>query len=61
MSKKTLKCPWCGRMVTFSKSNRIASHVGPGGVRCVGVGQPQHQVEPLRSAIDRRGLMRTSS
>ena len=55
MNKKTLKCPWCGRTVGFSKSSRIAPHVGPGGVKCVGVGQPYHQVVPLRASIDQRG------
>lgn len=39
-----IKCPWCGREVGFSKSNRIMPHLGPGGVRCVAGGQPKHQV-----------------
>lgn len=50
----TVKCPWCGRVVGFSKSRRLEPHVGPGGVKCVGVGQPEHQVMPLRDSMDSR-------
>jgi len=39
-----IKCPWCGRVIGFSKSGNIEPHVGPGGVKCVGVGQPRDQV-----------------
>jgi hypothetical protein len=45
--KLRVKCPWCGRMVGFSKSENLEPHVGPGGVRCVGEGQPKHQILDL--------------
>lgn len=46
MAKKSeqIKCPWCGRMVGFSKGSNVMPHLGPGGVRCVAGGQPKHQV-----------------
>ena len=50
----TVKCPWCGRLVHFSKKKTLEPHVGPGGVRCVGVGQPEHQVLYMRSQISTR-------
>lgn len=49
--RETIKCPWCMRDgIGFSKSQTIEPHVGPGGVKCVGVGQPKHQVLALIEA-----------
>lgn len=53
-SQAKVKCPWCGRVVGFSRGDRLVPHVGPGGVKCAGVGQPKHQVLPLRTSIDSR-------
>lgn len=49
--KDKVKCPWCGRLIAFSKGDTVEPHVGPGGVKCVGVGQPKHLVLPLRNQI----------
>jgi hypothetical protein len=50
--EKQVKCPWCGRMVGFSRSDRIEPHVGLGGIKCVGVGQPRHQVLEEVDAVE---------
>jgi len=42
-----VKCPWCGRTVGFSRSDRLAPHVGPGGVACAASGQTGYQVRDL--------------
>lgn len=44
MSQNNVKCPWCGRMVSWHRS-RLPRHVQSQHVQCVGSGQPQHQVE----------------
>jgi hypothetical protein len=39
-----IKCPWCGRIVGFSKKGNIEPHIASTKVKCVGVGQPRDQV-----------------
>lgn len=52
MAKK-IKCPWCGRpKVGFSKGGTLEPHVASTKVKCVGVGQPKHQVLWLREQKD---------
>lgn len=36
----SVRCPWCQRQPVRLKRGRLVSHLTPGGVRCVGVGQP---------------------
>jgi hypothetical protein len=50
-----IKCPWCGRMVGFSKKGTLEPHVQASKVKCVGVGQPKEQVLTLRASMDKRG------
>lgn len=52
--KKPLKCPWCGKMVGFSKAQRIEPHLQGNRVKCWGVGQPREQVEALRDMMKAR-------
>lgn len=44
-SKPTeLSCPWCGRKPVPIKNDRVAPHVTPGNLKCVGAGQPAAHV-----------------
>ena len=45
MSKKkakTLKCPWCSKVVALTGKNALAPHLTPGAMRCVGTGMVPH-------------------
>lgn len=42
-----IKCPWCGRVVGFSRSGSIEPHIVSPKVKCIGVGQPRDQVLAL--------------
>jgi hypothetical protein len=42
--KSKIKCPWCGKIVEWSKAGNLKPHLSPGQTRCVGSGQPKHQV-----------------
>lgn len=55
MKRATIKCPWCGREVGWSKANRLEPHLQSPRVRCVGGGQPREQVEWLRAQRDAKG------
>lgn len=33
-----MRCPWCSRQPVQLKRGRIAGHLSPGGVRCIGGG-----------------------
>ena len=33
-----LRCPWCQRERVEVKRGRLASHLSPGGVKCIGIG-----------------------
>lgn len=50
-----VKCPWCGRMVEYSKKQRLGPHVQSGRVKCVGVGQTKETVDFLREGDAKRG------
>lgn len=45
--KDQVKCPWCGRMVCFSKKHHLAPHMQSGRVKCWGTGQPEETVRWL--------------
>lgn len=38
--KTFVRCPWCQKQPVPTKRGRINSHLTPGGVKCVGIGQP---------------------
>lgn len=37
--RQHIRCPWCSRQPVPTKRGRITSHLTPGGVKCVGIGQ----------------------
>ena len=38
-----VRCPWCSRQPVQVKRGRICSHLTPGGIKCVGIGQPSYK------------------
>jgi hypothetical protein len=46
-----MKCPWCSKDAPVRKG-RLASHLTPGGIRCVGIGQPSTLVAELNRMKD---------
>jgi len=50
---KKIKCPWCGRMVGFSKSGNLEPHIQSTNVKCVGVGQLKLTVTALIKSKER--------
>lgn len=42
------KCPWCGKLVSYSRKGNVEPHVQSPGVQCVGAGQPKQQVKQLK-------------
>jgi len=46
-----IKCPWCTKKVAVSAKGCIESHLGPGGVKCPGVGVDIHQISEMSEAL----------
>jgi endogenous inhibitor of DNA gyrase (YacG/DUF329 family) len=56
--KLTVKCPWCGRTVGFSKKGNLEPHMQSARVRCYGVGQPEELVRWLVASKAAQGESR---
>jgi len=44
---KKIKCPWCGKMMGFSKNGNLEPHIQSTKIKCVGVGQTKETVLAL--------------
>lgn len=44
LGRQKIQCPWCGRIVGWSKRDNLEPHINQAGKPCVGQGQPKHQV-----------------
>lgn len=46
-----VRCPWCQRQPVQVKRERIVSHLTPGGVKCIGIGQPMPKQQPTAADL----------
>lgn len=52
MKLAPFKCVWCGRDPVPVRKGRIASHLTPGGLKCIGIGWNSTQARAQRRLID---------
>ena len=54
MKRDPFKCVFCGRDPVPVRKGRIASHLTPGGLKCIGIGWDSTQARAQRRLIDER-------
>ena len=55
MKLAPFKCIFCGRDPVPVRNGRVASHLTPGGLKCIGIGWSAAQARNQRNLIDRKG------
>lgn len=50
--RQLVRCGWCGRQPVPTKRGRIASHLTPGGLKCIAIGADSRHNLALVQAKD---------
>jgi uncharacterized C2H2 Zn-finger protein len=48
--REKVQCPWCGRLVGWSKKGNLEHHINQAGNACCGSGHPRDSVMQIKRA-----------
>lgn len=49
--RQLVRCMWCGRQPVPIKRGRIASHLTPGGLKCIAIGVDSRHNRPTDGGL----------